>query len=69
MNFRNKLEYLSLSSLSSLVNCLWAGPGAYPRLQHLRGSSVEWALAVSTNNRLGWKGFPGTNTLVNYKNS
>ncbi len=29
-NFRNKLERLSIASLSSLVYCLWARPGAYP---------------------------------------
>ncbi len=36
--FRNKLECLSLSSLSSQVYYLWAMPGAYCRLKHMKGS-------------------------------
>jgi hypothetical protein len=40
MNFRNKLEFLSLASPSSLVFCLRARPGAYPRVDHLKGSSI-----------------------------
>ncbi len=32
----NKLDCLSLASLSSLVECLWVRPGAsYPRVEHL----------------------------------
>jgi hypothetical protein len=33
-NFRNKLEHLSLASLSYLVQCLWVRPGAYTRVEH-----------------------------------
>jgi hypothetical protein len=39
-NFRNKLECLLLASLSSLVNCLWARPGAYLRVEHLKDVSL-----------------------------
>jgi hypothetical protein len=31
----NKLECLSLASVSRLAYCLWARPGAYPRVDHL----------------------------------
>jgi hypothetical protein len=67
MNFRNKLECLSLRSLSSLVYCLQAMPGAYPRLEHLEGSPLGQAPVLPTNIRLGWKGMPETNALANYK--
>jgi hypothetical protein len=30
MSFHNKLECLSLGSLSGLVSCLWVWPGTYP---------------------------------------
>jgi len=32
---------LSLASLSSLVYCLWARPGAYPRLEHLKWKGLR----------------------------
>jgi hypothetical protein len=67
-DFRNKLECLSLSSLSSLVQCYWVRPGAYPRVEHLKVASHGKTLALSANIRLGWKGLPGTNTLAYYKN-
>jgi hypothetical protein len=41
---RNKLECLSLASRSSLVYCLLARLGAYPRVEHLKGSSIGQAL-------------------------
>jgi hypothetical protein len=28
---------LLLASLSSLVYCVWASPGAYPRVEYLKG--------------------------------
>jgi hypothetical protein len=31
---------LLLASLSSLVYCLWARPGAYSRVEHLKGVSL-----------------------------
>ncbi len=37
-DFRNKLECLSLASLSSLFYCLRVRPGAYSRVDHLKGS-------------------------------
>jgi hypothetical protein len=40
MTFHNKLEHLSLASLYSIVSCLWASPGAYPREEHLQGASL-----------------------------
>jgi predicted small integral membrane protein len=47
---------------------LWARPGAYPRVEHLKGPSLRLALALSANIRLGWKGLSGTNTLAYYEN-
>ncbi len=64
MTFHNKQEYLSLASLSILVYCLWVRTGAYPRVEHLKGASLGYALALPTNIRLGWKGLPGTNALA-----
>ncbi len=37
-------------------------------MELMKGASLELALALPTNIRLGWKGFPGRNTLVYYKN-
>ncbi len=48
---------------------MWARPGAYPRVEHLIGSSIGWAPAFPTNIRLRWKGFPRANTLAYWKNS
>ena len=64
MNFHNKLECLSLASLSSLVYCLWARSGAYPRVEHLKNSSIGLAQALPTNIRLCWKSLLDTNTLA-----
>jgi hypothetical protein len=43
-------------------------PGACPRMEHLKGASLEKAPALPANIRLSWKDFPGTNTLAYYKN-
>jgi hypothetical protein len=40
MNFRNKLEHLYLVSLFRLVKCVWVMPGAYPKVQHLKVTSL-----------------------------
>jgi hypothetical protein len=32
---------LSLASLSILVECLWVKPGAYPRVEILKGESLR----------------------------
>jgi len=44
-------------------------PGAYPEVEHLKGSSLGQALALPTNIILGWKGLPGSNTIAYYENS
>ncbi len=59
-----KLDRLFLVSLSSLVYCLWARPGAYPRVDHLKGVSLGQAAALPVNTILSWKGVQGTNTLA-----
>jgi len=33
----------------------------------MKGSSLEYTLALATNIRLGWKGLPVTNTLAYYE--
>jgi hypothetical protein len=45
--FHNRLKFLS-----SLVQCLWGRLGAYPRVEHLKGASFVWALALPANIRL-----------------
>jgi hypothetical protein len=49
--FHNKLSVCPWQALSSLVR-----PGAYPRVDHLKGAAV------------GWRGLPGTNPLAYYGN-
>ncbi len=48
---------------------LWVKPGTYPRVEHLKGGSLVYAANLLTNNRLGWKDLPRTNTLAYYENS
>jgi hypothetical protein len=43
---------------------LWVRLGAYPRVKHLKGASLGYALALLDNIRLG---LPGTNTLAYYE--
>ncbi len=60
------LDCLSLASLSSVV--LLVRPGAYPTVEQLKGASLWKTLALPANNRLGWKGLSGTNSLSYYEN-
>jgi hypothetical protein len=39
MNVHNELE-CALKNLSNLVQCLGVRPGAYPRVEHLKGVSL-----------------------------
>jgi hypothetical protein len=39
-NFHNKLESSSLASLSSLAYCLWERPGAYPKVERMKGTLI-----------------------------
>jgi hypothetical protein len=66
MNFRNKLEYLSLASISSLVQCLRvrAEPTRVKTFQVPHSRVGSWPYI-----RLGWKGLPVTNALAYYENS
>ncbi len=66
-NFHNMLVFVP-GKPSSIVHCLRARPGAYPRVEHLKGASIGQVLALPTNIRLGYKGLPGTNTLAYYEN-
>jgi len=43
--------------------------GAYPRVEHQKGASLDKALALFANISLGWNGFPWTNTLAYYEHS
>ncbi len=64
MDFCSKVE----ARLPSLIQCLWVRLGAYHRVENLKGVSLRWAPALPANIRLGWKGFPGANTLAYYEN-
>ncbi len=59
---------VSQTSLSSLVKYLWVRPGAYPRVEHLKGALLSQTQVSPANIRLGWKGLPGTHTLAYYEN-
>ncbi len=39
-------------------------PGAYPRVEHLKGALLGQTPALPTNIRLGWKSLSGTNTSL-----
>ncbi len=67
--FPNKLECCLLSSLSSQAYCLRARPGAYPRVEHLKGVSLGWASTLPANTIQSWRGLQGANTLTYYENS
>ncbi len=43
--------------------------GAYPEVEHFKGTSVGCSLALLANVRLGWKGLPGTNALAYFASS
>jgi len=60
---------LFLASLSSLVKCLRVMLRAYPKEDLLLGAPLEKAPPFLTNNRLGWKDLPVTNTPVYYEYS
>jgi hypothetical protein len=40
----------------------------YPRVEHLKVASLEYALALLANFRFGWKDLPGPNALAYYEN-
>jgi hypothetical protein len=65
-----KINWCSfLASLSSLVQCLLVKQEP-TQLKHLLGALLQGRLlALPSNNRLGWKGLPVTNTLAFYENS
>jgi hypothetical protein len=56
------LEYMPLVVKPCLM--LASRAGACTNEASFRCSYLGWAPALSTNNRLGWRGMPGTNTLA-----
>jgi hypothetical protein len=67
MPFYNKLERLSLESLSWLVYCLQARLDP-TRVKHFSGAPLLGRLLASpTNIRLGWEGWKGTNALAYFE--
>ncbi len=46
MNVLNKIECLSMASLSILALCLWVRRGAYTRMEHPKGVSHGLAPAL-----------------------
>jgi hypothetical protein len=65
-----KLKCPSLASFfARIVWCLWVREES-TKVKHLSGAPLQGKLlALPSNNELGWKGLPGANTLVYYKNS
>jgi hypothetical protein len=59
-NFRNKLECLSLTILTSLVYCLWVRPEPTQVKCYLATPVYGRLLLLPANIGLGWKGMPGT---------
>jgi hypothetical protein len=53
MNASNRLERLFLAGFSNLLLCLRARPGAYPRVEHLKGAFLAYAPALLGKIRLG----------------
>ena len=69
MAFHNKLERLSLASISSLVQ-RFVDRLEPTRVEHLSTDPYNARLlALRTNIRLGWKSLLGTNALAYYENS
>jgi hypothetical protein len=69
MTFHNKLERLSLLSLSSLFLCLWVRPEP-AQVKHLSDAPLKVKLvALPANIRLSWKGLAGTIALAYYEKS
>jgi hypothetical protein len=52
------------ASLSIPVLCLWVRPGAYPRVEHLKGFLLGQAPDLLTIIVLGFKGLQGTEALA-----
>ncbi len=62
-----RILQIFVTSFSSPVQCLLLWPGAYPRVENLKGASHGQASALPANIILGWKGLPETNTLAYYE--
>ncbi len=67
--FCNKLECSSLTSLSRIVQYYQVRQEPTQVKNLLEAPLNNRLLALPTNNRVGWKGLPGANTLAYYKNS
>ncbi len=67
-NVTDKLKYPWQASPAQ-SNCLWGSPGAYPSIEHLKGTLFGWVLAFPANIRLGQREVPRTNTLAYYETS
>jgi hypothetical protein len=64
MSGHDKIECSSEAGLSSLVECFWVRPGAYPIVEHPEGVSLGLTPALFANIRLGWRGLPMTNAVA-----
>ncbi len=68
-NFHKKLACLSLASFFGLVYCLQVRTELIS-VEHLSGTPpLGRLLALSANNRIGWKGLTRKNTLAYYEHS
>ncbi len=64
-----KISYCLSLALSTLVKYLWVRAGVYPRVKHLKGSSLGQALALPANIRLSSTCWTGKNALAYYEKS
>jgi len=55
-----------VASMYSFVKCLWVRPGAHPREEHVKGTSLRYTLVLPANIRLVWSGLTGTSTPAYY---
>jgi hypothetical protein len=66
----NKLDWLYLA-ITFQYSQTFAGniTGACPRRKHLKGPPIRFALALPSNSKTHWKGFPRPNPLAYWASS
>ncbi len=67
MRFEIGDSFIDLAPVANVIkpSLMFVGEArSLPRVEHLKGDSLGLAPALTANNRLGWKGLPGTNALA-----
>ena len=57
-----------VKTLQQITMVFQSSPGAYPRVEYLKGASLSYALALPANIRLVSRGLPVSNTLAYCEN-